>query len=319
MLFDLQPTLIGRLIRLRPVSKNDFHALYAAGCNPAIWVQHPQNNRYQRLTFEKFFESALESKGALVVIDLKTDRIIGSSRFYELNVGERVTIGFTFLETEYWGGACNRELKHLMLNHAFRFVSKVVFEIGENNLRSIRAIEKIGARRADEGTIKGTNASAKVIYLIQKGDAVWEPGCEISSDKTQLDLNLIHRFLSSTYWAKDRSKEIISRSINGSHCVGAYYNGAQVGFARAVTDGVLFGYIFDVFVLESHRRQRIGKALVASILERPGFEKIRWMLRTDSAGSLYECFGFRKLLSVEGLYVRALTPILPNDELFDRK
>ncbi|HJY19679.1 MAG TPA: GNAT family N-acetyltransferase, partial [Chthoniobacterales bacterium] len=109
--------------------------------------QHPESDRYQRDVFQKFFDGALECKGAFVIIDRESGRIIGSSRYCNLDPknGE-VEVGWTFLERQFWGGIYNRELKQLMLNHAFRFVDRVLFVVGEKNLRSQKALEKIGAR-----------------------------------------------------------------------------------------------------------------------------------------------------------------------------
>jgi len=145
--FDLQPILKGSLIELRPLHSEDFYDLFAAASDPLIWEQHPERNRYRRELFQRFFDGAIESKGAFAVIDRQSDRIIGSSRYYGYNEDQReVMIGFTFLERAYWGGRYNRELKSLMLDHAFRFVDRVLFEVGENNLRSQKALVKIGAR-----------------------------------------------------------------------------------------------------------------------------------------------------------------------------
>jgi len=145
--FDLQPTLQGNLIEVRPLLREDLEALFEAASDPLIWEQHPESDRYQRAVFEKFFEGAIESKGAFAVIERTSGRIIGSSRYHNLDPAEReVEIGFTFLERAFWGGAYNGELKSLMIEHAFRFVDRVVFVVGPNNLRSQKALEKVGAR-----------------------------------------------------------------------------------------------------------------------------------------------------------------------------
>jgi len=145
--FDLQPNLTGNLIELRPLRREDFDALFAAASDPLIWEQHPEPDRYTREVFQRYFDGAIESRGAFTVIERKTGRIIGSSRYHDLRPLEsQVEIGFTFLERAFWGGAYNGEMKRLMLEHAFRFVDRVVFVIGENNLRSQKAIQKIGAR-----------------------------------------------------------------------------------------------------------------------------------------------------------------------------
>jgi RimJ/RimL family protein N-acetyltransferase len=158
----LQPTLDGTLLRLRPLRAEDWDELYACASDPLIWEQHPHSNRYQREIFLDFFDGAMKSGGALAVLDRATGAIIGSSRYYDLALVERlVAIGFTFLARRFWGGRYNGELKSLMLDHAFKFADRVRFEIGESNLRSRRAIEKIGARLSGQKTIEG---KTQVVY-----------------------------------------------------------------------------------------------------------------------------------------------------------
>src|SRR5262245_21715827 len=109
--FDLQPTLSGELVTLRPLRSDDFETLYAVASDPLIWEQHPESTRYQRDVFQKFFEKALESGGAFVVLETATGRVLGSSRFYDYRPRERdVMIGFTFLARECWGHGHNREM-----------------------------------------------------------------------------------------------------------------------------------------------------------------------------------------------------------------
>jgi RimJ/RimL family protein N-acetyltransferase len=148
MSFDLQPTLIGELLVLRPLRPEDFHDLYAVASDPLIWEQHPIKNRYEEEVFKGFFREALESGGALIAIDSKDGRVIGSSRFhgYDREKSE-IEIGWTFLARSHWGGIYNREMKQLMLRHAFTFVNSVIFLIGPQNLRSQRAMEKMGGIR----------------------------------------------------------------------------------------------------------------------------------------------------------------------------
>ena len=147
MTFDLQPTLTGDPIELRPLTREDFDPLFAAASDPLIWEQHPENDRYTRKVFQNYFDGAMESKGAFAIVDRKSGRIIGSSRYCNLNEAKgEVEIGWTFLERTFWGGTYNRELKFLMLGHAFRFVDRVLFVVGENNIRSQKALEKIGAK-----------------------------------------------------------------------------------------------------------------------------------------------------------------------------
>jgi RimJ/RimL family protein N-acetyltransferase len=165
MPFDLQPVLKGEFLELRPLRPRDFHDLYAVASDPLIWEQHPSNDRYKEDVFRSFFRDALESGGAFIAIDAKDRKVIGSSRFHEYNEeASEIEIGFTFLAGSHWGGTYNREMKQLMLRHAFKFVKSVVFLVGPQNLRSQKAMEKIGgvrvASRLDE---KGRES---VVYQI---------------------------------------------------------------------------------------------------------------------------------------------------------
>jgi RimJ/RimL family protein N-acetyltransferase len=175
MHFDSQPVLKGELLGLRPLRPEDFDDLYAVAADPLIWEQHPDKNRHQEQPFREFFREALESGGALVAIDTKNGRMIGSSRFhgYDREASE-VEVGWTFLARSHWGGVYNREMKRLMLQHAFRFVERVVFLVGPENRRSRRALEKIG------GICVGSRLDAggreRVLYQITADmfrDAFW--------------------------------------------------------------------------------------------------------------------------------------------------
>jgi N-acetyltransferase len=148
MSFDLQPSLKGELLELRPLRAEHFDDLYAVAADPLIWEQHPIKDRYKQEVFTAFFREALESGGALLATDSKDGQVIGSSRFhgYDKEKSE-IEIGWTFLARSHWGGIYNNEMKQLMLRHAFRFVSSVIFLIGPQNLRSQRAVEKIGGVR----------------------------------------------------------------------------------------------------------------------------------------------------------------------------
>lgn len=150
MAFDLQPTLKGTLVELKPMRAADFDALYAVASDPLIWEQHPCKDRCEPEVFTAFFREGLESGGALVAIDTSTGNVIGSSRFQVHDPLQReVEIGWTFLARSHWGGATNGEMKRLMLEHAFKFLDSVIFVIGPQNFRSRKAVEKIGAVLAD--------------------------------------------------------------------------------------------------------------------------------------------------------------------------
>src|SRR5947209_6729130 len=144
MPFDLQPSLKGELLELRPLRPEDFPDLYSVAADPLIWEQHPNRDRYQEEVFKEFFREALESGGALVAIDTRDGRVIGSSRFHGYDEGKsEIEIGWTFLTRSHWGGACNSEMKQLMLRHAFKFIESVIFLVGTENFSSQRPLEKI--------------------------------------------------------------------------------------------------------------------------------------------------------------------------------
>ena len=165
MSFDLQPTLRGELLELRPLRTEDFRDLYAVASDPLIWEQHPMRDRYKKEVFEGFFREALESRGALIALDSRDGRVIGSSRFHGYEEEKReIEIGWTFLARSYWGGTYNREMKRLMVRHALQFVDSVVFLVGLKNLRSQKAMEKIGGVRM--GTRPDANGRENLVYQI---------------------------------------------------------------------------------------------------------------------------------------------------------
>lgn len=167
MPFDLQPTLTGQRLQLRPLRPDDWDALYAAASDPLIWAQHPERDRYTPEVFRRYFDSGLQCGGALVAIDRRSGTVVGSSRYHDYDGATRqVEIGWTFLTRDYWGGSYNREMKTLMLDHAFRFVDRVTFNVGVTNLRSQRAMEKIGGVRA--GTRVNSLGVESVIFVIAK-------------------------------------------------------------------------------------------------------------------------------------------------------
>lgn len=169
MPFDFQPILLGDLLSLRPLRPDDFGELFTVASDRLIWEQHPEPDRYAEAVFKKFFQGALASGGAMVVMDATDGRVIGSSRYLGYDEAKReIEIGFTFLARDYWGGAYNGEMKQLMLRHAFQFVDTVIFLVGPNNIRSQRALEKIGARPA--GTRIGANGREALCYEIARRD-----------------------------------------------------------------------------------------------------------------------------------------------------
>lgn len=173
--FNTQPTLENAFIRIRPLKEDDFETLYAIASDPLIWEQHPNKDRYKREVFETFFKGAMESKGAFLVFDRQSGKPIGSSRYYEIDEEKKtLAIGYTFLACDHWGGVYNPALKRLMIEHAFEHVDAVIFHIGASNIRSQKAMEKLGGKKIAELEMAyyGEPNKLNVVYRIRKED--WE-------------------------------------------------------------------------------------------------------------------------------------------------
>ena len=149
---DRQPVLEGERLLLRPLRESDWDALYAVAADRELWAVHPSHDRWQEPVFREFFDDALARGGALAVIDKAGGEIIGSSRFqgYDPADGGVVEIGWTFIARRFWGTGLNAEMKRMMLDHAFRFVRRVEFRVGADNVISRKAMTKIGGRLTGE-------------------------------------------------------------------------------------------------------------------------------------------------------------------------
>lgn len=146
--FNPRPTLEGGGIIVRPLTGEDREGLYEAASDPLVWAGHPATDRHERAVFDPYFTFLLGTGASLAVAEA-SDRVIGTSTYYVEPgaVPARLSIGFTFLARDHWGGATNRTLKALMLGHLFEHADAAWFHIGPANIRSQRATGKLGARR----------------------------------------------------------------------------------------------------------------------------------------------------------------------------
>jgi len=150
---DRQPVLDGERLLLRPLRESDWEALYAVAADPELWANHPSHDRWQEPVFRAFFDDAIVRGGALAIVDKASGQVIGSSRFqYSDRLVEEgaLEIGWSFLARRYWGKGYNAEFKRLMLEHALRFVERVVFRVGADNVISRKAMRNIGGRLTGE-------------------------------------------------------------------------------------------------------------------------------------------------------------------------
>ncbi|GGE89030.1 Protein N-acetyltransferase, RimJ/RimL family [Chishuiella changwenlii] len=171
MNFSIQTKLENEKTILYPLQDKDFDVLYAVASDPKIWEQHPNKNRWQKDVFKTFFDGALQSKGAFLIVDKATGNVIGSTRFYDYNEEEdSIFIGYTFYGVDSWGKGINRLVKETMLDYIFQFVSKVHFHIGADNIRSQIAISRIGAEKIAEQEVAyfGEPSRLNYVYEIKK-------------------------------------------------------------------------------------------------------------------------------------------------------
>ena len=164
--------LENNLVKLTPLTENDFEKLYAVAADPLIWEQHPSKDRYKQEVFQLFFDGAVAGKSAFLIIDKVTGNTIGSTRFYDYKPeNSSIAIGYTFLAKTFWGGRYNQACKKLLLDYAFQFVNKVYFHVGATNTRSQLAILKTGAIKVNE--VDFDHYGEKVLhfeYVIRKED-----------------------------------------------------------------------------------------------------------------------------------------------------
>jgi GNAT superfamily N-acetyltransferase len=124
----------------------------------------------------------------------------------------------------------------------------------------------------------------------------------VTTDKNKLDIALVHDFLTNAYWAEGRTMEEVKTTIDNSICFGLFLDTEQIGFARVMTDGVVFAYLMDVFILEKYRGKGYSKILLKEVFSNPQLINIpKWLLGTKDAHDLYRKFGFKELSHPERL------------------
>lgn len=322
MSFDLQPNLEGDLLRLRPLREDDWEALFAVASDPLIWEQHPQPTRYQEPVFREYFRGAMESGGAFAVIDKKNGRIIGSTRFlgYDEKRSE-IEIGYTFLARAYWGGAYNREMKDLLLRHAFRFVRHVVFLVGPTNWRSQKAMEKIGGVRVAnrlnamgrDNVVFQIDAPAGAEFLVRRAEVadaavIARQRARMFQDMGDISAETFDEFMAASQQWTERAlgsgeyigwlaapKERPDSIVAGA---GAQLRTVAPHPCRPPRDGAFargrHAIVINVFTEPEWRRRGAARQLMEELLRWARQEKLdRLVLHSsDEARSLYGRMGF---------------------------
>ncbi|MBP7172869.1 MAG: GNAT family N-acetyltransferase [Cloacibacterium sp.] len=171
MEFSIQPTLENQNVILQPLQESDFERLYEVASDPLVWEQHPNKNRFEREAFKNYFEGAMISEGAFLIIDKESGEVAGSTRFYAYDEDENsIFIGYTFYGRKFWGSKLNPQVKKLMLDYIFQYVDLVKFHVGAENWRSRTAMERLGAEYRGEISVAyhGEPNRENVEYWIRK-------------------------------------------------------------------------------------------------------------------------------------------------------
>jgi len=166
-----QPEILeNNILKIVPLNESDFESLFEIASDPLIWEQHPESHRYKKEVFQLYFDSAIAGKTAFKIIDKSTNKIIGSTRYYDYNsANSSIAIGYTFLIRQYWGGRYNKSSKKLLIDFAFKYVDKIYFHIGANNLRSQIATTRIGVIKVGEFEAEHNGKKTNNFeYLIEK-------------------------------------------------------------------------------------------------------------------------------------------------------
>jgi RimJ/RimL family protein N-acetyltransferase len=173
--FDRQPILVGDRVQLRPTRPDDWAAHWAIAADPLMWEVHPAWDRYKEPVFRSYFDANLASGGSLTTIERATGTVVGASRYWEVDPATNsVEIGASYVARAHWGSGINRAVKRLMIGHALRTLDSVNFRIGASNIRSRRAIEKIGARltgRTDVSVMAGVPTEHVIYEITREGFA----------------------------------------------------------------------------------------------------------------------------------------------------
>ncbi len=148
--FNLQPDFLeDEFVKLIPLEEKHFEELFEAASDPLIWEQHPSKDRYYREGFTTFFQAAMDSKGSFLILDKQTNEVMGTTRFYDYDPEKSsVAIGYTFITRKFWGGPYNKSCKKLLIDYAFQHVNSILFHVGAANLRSQKAVLKLGAEKS---------------------------------------------------------------------------------------------------------------------------------------------------------------------------
>lgn len=311
-IFKGNPRLETKRLILRKLDVSDAPDIYAYASDEAVsqymlWSTHrciEDAKTFINYTLKRYGSG---DAGEWGIVLKETNTLIGSIGFpwYDI-ANSRAEIGYV-LARPYWGQSLMPEAAGKIIEFAFDEMNLNRIECCHfaPNEKSGRVMRKLGMKY--EGTAwrrifaKGCFWDVRQYALLREDwehqrsiPAHAESSCLISSDKSLLDIDRITAMLSTSYWANSRSREAIAQSIAHSLCWGAYQNGVQVAFARAVTDYAIVYWLCDVIVDEEWRGRGIGKTLVEAVVTSEELAPLRGILATRDAHFLYDRFGFKR-------------------------
>jgi RimJ/RimL family protein N-acetyltransferase/GNAT superfamily N-acetyltransferase len=326
---DKDLVLEGERVVLQPMTPEHVDGLVAAGSDKRIWEFLPviPNEPSLRAYYDEAFVYQQSGEHFPFTIFDRDNNIIGTTRYGEI-VPEhrRLEIGWTWYKPELWGKGYNEECKYLLLSHAFSVLKaiRVHLKTSDKNYRSRRAIQRLGCKFEGIyrnhlirlGFIRNTAmfsmlpeewevarpALKAVIDSKYAGTYHYTPdginssfnGYTITTDKTRMQPEVVHAWLSTkSYWLPGISFETVKTAFDNSFCIAVLHDGVQVGYARFVTDYVIFAYLADVHVDEAHRGKGLSKKMMETLLALDWVKKLRKLvLMTRDAHGLYAQYGY---------------------------
>ena len=228
MHLNLKPEILeDNIVKLIPLEENHFDALYKVASDPLIWELHPIKDRYKKEVFATFFEGAITSKSAFLILHKEKNEIIGTTRLYDYSPEKSsIAIGFTFIGREFWGGHYNKAIKKLLIDYAFQYVNSILFHVGSENIRSQKAVLKLGANKINE--IMFPHNDVGILHF------------EYELKKTIL-MKRITVFCGSSFGNDKIFSEqatLLGETLAQKN-IELVYGGANVGLMGALADGVL--------------------------------------------------------------------------------
>jgi N-acetyltransferase len=313
-------------VLLRALTNSDYaHLLPFALAEPELW-KYSMVSASGAGGMTQYIQTAIDQRNAenaytFIVFDKRTNAYAGSTRFYDIQLDQSSTqLGYTWYGKAFQGTGLNRHCKLLLLQFAFEHLEldRVELRADNENKKSIAAMKRIGCQV--EGVLRShafrndgqrrdsiilsilrtdwfENVKTRITQQIAAGRETQSTGIIITTDKSRLDLELVHKYLSEeSYWSQGIPFEAVQKAAANALTFIVLHENHQIGYARVISDYTTFAYLADVFILEAYRGKGLSKQLMAYIHQHPDLQGLRrWLLGTRDAHTLYMQFGWKPL------------------------